>query len=148
MEGGSFVFARHSGVTIDGPLPGFAEVSARQPAACTPVREVLARVGDKWSVLVIALLGDGTRRFSELQRATEGISQRMLTLTLRQLERDGLATRTVYPSVPPRVEYALTVLGRTLLEPVMALAMWAEEHRGDIEAARAGYDRRHASAAP
>jgi DNA-binding HxlR family transcriptional regulator len=109
---------------------------------CTTVREVLGRVGDKWSVLVISLLGDGTKRFSELQRAIEGISQRMLTLTLRQLERDGIVLRTVYPTVPPRVEYALTPLGWTLLEPVIALAGWAESHRADIQSARLAYDER------
>jgi DNA-binding HxlR family transcriptional regulator len=101
---------------------------------------VLTRVGDKWSVLTISLLGERTMRFSELQRSIEGISQRMLTLTLRQLERDGLVSRTVYPEVPPRVEYTLTDLGCTLLQTVRALGMWAEEHRSDIESARARFD--------
>jgi DNA-binding HxlR family transcriptional regulator len=101
---------------------------------------VLTRVGDKWSVLVISLLGDGTMRFSELQRSIEGISQRMLTLTVRQLERDGLVLRKVYPEVPPRVEYTLTELGNTLLEPVRVLGAWALDHRGDIELARRRYD--------
>lgn len=110
---------------------------------CMTVRAVLNRIGDKWSILVIALLGDDTKRFTELQRAIEGISQRMLTLTLRQLERDGLVERTVYPMVPPRVDYRLTPLGRTLLEPVMTLATWAYAHRADIEAARHAYDNRH-----
>lgn len=117
-----------------------------QSESCTTVREVLTRVGDKWSVLVIGMLGERTMRFSELLRSIEGISQRMLTLTVRQLERDGLVGRTVYPEVPPRVEYALTPLGCTLLEPVKALGMWAEQHRGDIEAARQRYD--HASQQP
>ncbi|MGE0059082.1 MAG: winged helix-turn-helix transcriptional regulator, partial [Dehalococcoidia bacterium] len=89
---------------------------------CCSVREVLDRVGDKWSLLVISMLGDGTLRFTELKRAIEGISQRMLTLTLRQLERDGLVDRTVYPTVPPKVEYRLTEMGRTILVPVSALA--------------------------
>jgi DNA-binding HxlR family transcriptional regulator len=106
---------------------------------------VLTRVGDKWSVLVIALLGHQTLRFSELKRRIEGISQRMLTLTLRQLERDGLVERTVYPTVPARVEYALTPLGATLLETVRALSTWAIEHRADIQAARSNYDERHAA---
>ena len=105
-----------------------------------PLRDVLDRVGDKWSVLVIVLLKDGRLRFSELRRSIEGISQRMLTHTLRQLERDGLVERTVYPSVPVRVEYELTALGRTLTEPLAALAQWAESHRNTILAARAAYD--------
>jgi DNA-binding HxlR family transcriptional regulator len=106
-----------------------------------PAREILDRVGDKWSVLIVAMLGDGPHRFSELKRMIEGISQRMLTLTLRGLERDGLVTRTVHPTVPPSVEYALTGLGRTLLEPVMALAAWAEKNRGRIQQARDRFDK-------
>jgi DNA-binding HxlR family transcriptional regulator len=112
--------------------------------SCPAVREVLNRVGDKWSVLVVALLGDGPRRFSELRRSIEGISQRMLTLTLRGLERDGLLTRTLYPSVPPRVDYALTKLGRTLLRPIMTLTTWAEQNRVAIQQARQRYDARAA----
>lgn len=111
------------------------------PDACL-VREVLERVGDKWSVYVIHMLGGGTMRFSELRRGIEGISQRMLTVTLRGLERDGLITRTVYPVVPPRVDYELTPLGETLLDAVCALVNWAEEHRPDIDAARVHYDER------
>jgi DNA-binding HxlR family transcriptional regulator len=111
------------------------------PKDC-PVREVLDRIGDKWSVLVIALLRDGPMRFSELRRSIDGISQRMLTLTLRGLERDGLVARTVTPTTPPRVDYELTELGRTLIEPIMALAAWAEKHRKAIQAARARFDRR------
>ena len=107
-----------------------------------PLRDVLDRVGDKWSVLVIVFLKDGKMRFSGLRRSIEGISQRMLTHTLRQLERDGLIDRTVYPSVPVRVEYELTALGRTLIEPLAALAQWAEGHRGAILSARAAYDSR------
>jgi DNA-binding HxlR family transcriptional regulator len=109
--------------------------------ACPAVREVLDRVGDKWSVLVVGLLSDGPRRFSDLRRTVEGISQRMLTLTLRGLERDGLISRTVYPSIPPRVDYDLTPLGRTLLEPIQALATWAGDNRTRIQEARARYDR-------
>lgn len=104
-----------------------------------PTREVLDRVGDKWSVLVVALLGQRVHRFNELHRSIDGISQRMLTLTLRGLERDGLVTRTVYASVPPRVEYALTDLGQTLLEPICALAAWAERSRPAIQTARERY---------
>ncbi len=107
-------------------------------------RDVLGRVGDKWSVYVIFLLGDGPRRFTELRRSIEGISQRMLTVTLRNLERDGLLSRTVYPVVPPRVDYALTRLGRTLLDTIGALVAWADEHTGDIDRARAMYDQRAA----
>lgn len=107
---------------------------------CLAVRDVLNRVGDKWSVLVVALLGDGSKRFSELRRTIEGISQRMLTLTLRGLERDGLITRTVYPTIPPRVDYELTPMGRTLLEPISALSEWAEKNRVGIQTARNRYD--------
>jgi DNA-binding HxlR family transcriptional regulator len=115
-------------------------------ASCIAVREVLNRVGDKWSVLLVVLLGDGPKRFSELRRSIEGISQRMLTLTLKGLERDGLVTRTVYPTVPPRVEYQLTTQGRTLLEPIVALAKWAEENREKIQAARERFDARSSKA--
>lgn len=107
---------------------------------CMRVSEVLARVGDKWSILIVATLGDGPRRFSELKRAVDGISQRMLTLTVRGLERDGLITRTVTPSIPPRVDYALTELGRSLLEPVKALGEWAIANRTTVDAARHAFD--------
>jgi DNA-binding HxlR family transcriptional regulator len=103
-------------------------------------REVLNRVGDKWSVYIVSMLGEGPKRFSELRRSIESISQRMLTLTLRGLERDGLVTRTVRPSVPPRVDYALTPLGETLLDPVLALARWADHHSPEIQAAQARFD--------
>ena len=115
-------------------------------ASCIAVREVLNRVGDKWSVLLVSLLGDGPKRFSELRRSIEGISQRMLTLTLKGLERDGLVTRTVYPTVPPRVEYQLTHQGRTLLEPIVALANWAEQNREKIQTARERFDSRSSKA--
>ncbi|MGN6105916.1 MAG: winged helix-turn-helix transcriptional regulator [Kofleriaceae bacterium] len=101
---------------------------------------MLNRIGDKWSVLIVANLGEGPLRFSELRRLIEGISQRMLTLTLRGLERDGLVTRTVYPEIPPRVEYELTSLGRTLLVPIQGLAEWAAEHRTSIQGARERFD--------
>jgi DNA-binding HxlR family transcriptional regulator len=106
------------------------------------VRQILDRVGDKWSLLVIALLDRHTLRFSELQREIDGISQRMLTVTLRQLERDGLVSRTVYPVVPPRVEYALTPMGATLLGTIQSLVAWTEEHQDEIAVARAEYDAR------
>jgi DNA-binding HxlR family transcriptional regulator len=115
---------------------------------CQAVSEVLQRVGDKWTVLVVKILGNGPMRFNELKRAIDGISQRMLTLTLRALERDGLATRTVYPSVPPRVEYELTQLGRSLLQPVSALATWAIDHRGSIDGARKMFDARDPEKTP
>ncbi len=106
-----------------------------------PVRDVLDRIGDKWSVLVVMLLSDGPRRFSELRRAIDGISQRMLTLTLRQLERDGLVSRTVHATVPPRVDYALTEVGETLRGPITALAQWSEANRAYVARSRAEYDR-------
>ena len=106
------------------------------------VREVLDRVGDKWSLYVIHTLGGGTRRFRDLRRMIDGISQRMLTVTLRGLERDGLVTRTVHPTIPPRVEYALTPMGHTLLGTVCTLVRWAEDHLPEIDAARTAYDRR------
>ncbi|XKG99766.1 helix-turn-helix transcriptional regulator [Pelagibacterium halotolerans] len=102
--------------------------------------DILNRIGDKWSVMIVGRLGHGTKRFSELKRAVEGISQRMLTLTLRNLERDGLVVRTVYPEIPPRVEYKLTPLGETLLEPINALWDWASVHGEDIARARERYD--------
>src|SRR6202051_2072393 len=106
------------------------------PADCRAISDVLARVGDKWSVLVVTRLGAGSLRFNALRRSIGGISQRMLTLTLRGLERDGLVTRTVFPTIPPRVDYALTPLGRDLLEPVSALGDWATRNQAKI--ARAG----------
>ena len=110
------------------------------PEECRGISEVLARVGDKWTVLVVSHLGDGPRRFSELRRGLGSISQRMLTLTLRGLERDGLVTRTVTPSIPPRVDYALTTLGRSLLTPVLELTNWARRNRPTIEKARRRFD--------
>ncbi|MGW6501679.1 winged helix-turn-helix transcriptional regulator [Nonomuraea angiospora] len=106
------------------------------------VRKILDRVADKWSLLVIALLDRRTMRFSELRRAIDGVSQRMLTVTLRQLERDGLVTRTVYPVVPPRVEYELTALGFSLHEVIKSLVVWTEEHQREISDARTAYDER------
>ena len=104
------------------------------------VRQILDRVADKWSLLVIALLEQRTLRFTELRRTIDGISQRMLTVTLRQLERDGLVERTVYPVVPPRVEYALTPLGATLHDTIKSLVDWTERNQNEIAAARARYD--------
>lgn len=104
------------------------------------MRQIVERAGDKWSVLVIGTLESGPLRYTHLQRSIPGISQRMLTHTLRQLRRDGLVTRTAYPEVPPRVEYALTGLGRTLLDAVTALIDWAGTHHDEITANRARYD--------
>jgi len=108
---------------------------------CRRVSALLGRIGDKWSVLVVVLLGEGPRRFNDIKRLVGGISQRMLTLTLRGLERDGLVTRTVYLTVPARVEYALTPLGHSLREAVAGLGDWALAHHGEIEAAQARYDK-------
>jgi len=110
------------------------------PANCH-ARDILARIGDKWSVSVIHVLGEArTLRFNELRSQVDGISQRMLTVTLRGLERDGLVARRVYPEVPPRVEYALTPLGATLRQLVRALVAWAGAHLAEVDAARAAYD--------
>lgn len=106
-----------------------------------PTRRILDRIGDRWTVLIIGVLGEGDARFSELKRRVEGISQKMLTQTLRGLERDGLVLRTVYPEVPVRVEYALTDAGRTLLGPLSALQDWAIKHLGDVSASQDAYDR-------
>lgn len=108
-----------------------------QTAECGIIRDTFALLGDKWSLLIVRILAEGTFRFSELHRIVVGISQRMLTLTLRNLERDGLVRRTIYPEVPPRVEYELTPLGRTLIEPVSALSAWALAHSDEIEHHRA-----------
>jgi DNA-binding HxlR family transcriptional regulator len=110
------------------------------PEDCLAVSEVLARVGDKWTVLVVSVLGDGRKRFNELRRVIGSIWERMLTLTLRGLERDGLVTRTVFPTIPPRVDYELTRLGRSLLEPVSGLGLWARCNRAAIQDARRRYD--------
>ena len=109
-------------------------------AGC-PTRRILDRIGDRWTVLVIGVLGHGEVRFSELRRRVEGISQKMLTQTLRGLERDGLVRRTVHPEVPVRVEYALTEAGRTLQEPLRALEQWSIEHLGAVAASQEAYDR-------
>jgi DNA-binding HxlR family transcriptional regulator len=107
------------------------------------VRQILDRIADKWSLLVIALLDRRTLRFTELRREIDGVSQRMLTVTLRQLERDGLVHRTVHPVVPPRVDYELTDLGATLHETIQALVTWTESHQNEVAAARAAYDQRN-----
>ncbi|WP_163568229.1 winged helix-turn-helix transcriptional regulator [Fodinicola feengrottensis] len=105
-------------------------------------REVVGRIGSKWAIYVISSLDEHTMRFGDLKKTIDGISQRMLTVTLRSLERDGLIRRTVYPVVPPRVEYALTPLGRTLLEVVSTMVHWTDEHMAEIGAAQSAYDSR------
>jgi DNA-binding HxlR family transcriptional regulator len=124
---------RAAGIPLPGPCAAWADDSDL-------IRGVVDRVGDKWTVLVIGTLGDGPVRYTELHQAIPGISQRMLTLTLKHLTRDGLVERTAYPEVPPRVEYTLTPLGQTLLSSVLALARWAYDHREDIRAHRAQFD--------
>lgn len=123
-----------------GGADGVTELLAE---ACT-VRQVLDHVGGKWSVSILLAAIAGPVRFSQLERIVEGISRRMLTLTLRNLERDGLLVRTVYPTVPPKVEYTATAMARELSDSLTALVGWAERHRVDIAAARAAYDREHA----
>ncbi|MEB6083140.1 helix-turn-helix transcriptional regulator [Serratia marcescens] len=115
-------------------------------ADCQKISQVLARVGEKWSVLIIMLLANGPRRFTEIKRTINGISQRMLTLCLRNMERDGLVKRTVLAVMPPHVEYELTPLGCSLTVPVIALGTWANEHIADIDAARTAFDAQNSEA--
>ncbi|MCP3821656.1 helix-turn-helix transcriptional regulator [Streptomyces sp. A3M-1-3] len=134
--------AGHMAVTT-GPAPGPEPepvVSCAPPHDDCGIRDVLDRLGDKWSVLVVVELASGVRRFKELQRAVDGISQRMLTLTVRRLERDGLVSRTVYPTVPTQVEYELTELGHSLTHLIKALAGWSLDHRAAIAGARRAWD--------
>lgn len=122
--------------------PGHTGVTEHvKPAGC-PVQEVIGRVGDKWSVLLVVRLREGPARFSELLRGVDGISRRMLTRSLRLLERDGLVRRTVFPTAPPSVEYALTDLGLGLVDPLDALTAWALQHREEVERARISFDAR------
>lgn len=115
-------------------------LSHRDETTCRAVSDVLSRVGDKWTVLVVELLSDGPMRFNELRRAIGNVSQKMLTSTLRGLERDGLVTRTVFPTIPPRVDYQLTDLGNELRVPVQALAGWARDNMDRINTARLRFD--------
>ena len=131
-QGGTILIPEHKEVTD--PIAGHTTRD------CRAVSSVLARVGDKWTVLVIVLLGGGPKRFNEIKRLIGGISQRMLTLTLRALERDGLVTRTVYPTIPPRVDYELTALGGSLREALEVLLSWSKNHIEDIADAQAGFD--------
>ncbi len=120
-------------------LPGHTK-SGLSDEECVAARDIFDRVGDRWSLYILGQLGGGPVRFNELRRTVEGVSQRMLSLTLRSLERDGLISRTVFPTNPPQVEYALTELGRTLLEPIEALVKWAAAHQDAIETARTKFD--------
>src|SRR5947209_18403646 len=123
-------------------LPGAPARPDPNHAGCRGVASVLSRVGDKWSVFVIMALDDGPKRFNELKRIIDGISQRMLTLTLRGLERDGLVTRTVFPTIPPRVDYELTALGRSLWGAVEPLGLWVRGHLSHIHKARDKFDKK------
>jgi DNA-binding HxlR family transcriptional regulator len=137
MEEGTSQKPGYCGSTHDDPDP--FQWDTREDCE---VRQILDRVADKWSLLVIALLEQRSMRFTELRRAIDGVSQRMLTVTLRQLERDGLVLRTVHPVAPPRVDYELTPLGATLHETIRALVTWTEAHQNEIAAARTAYDAR------
>lgn len=114
-----------------------------QSPICQTISGLLQRIGDKWSLLVVQTLGSGSLRFNELRRAIPSVSQRMLTLTLRNLERDGLVNRTVTPTIPPRVDYELTELGRSLQKPICGLVQWAVDHEGAIGEAQERYDGEH-----
>jgi DNA-binding HxlR family transcriptional regulator len=116
------------------------QATNHQSANCTAVSDILSTIGDKWTVLVVVTLSKGPMRFNEIRRAVAGISQRMLTLTLRGLERDGFVTRTVFATVPPRVDYALTELGKTLISPLETIATWAIAHREEVADSRSAFD--------
>ncbi len=154
MEEGTSESPGYRADTVDGPGAESGGVShpydARQwdTREDCEVRQILDRIADKWSLLVIALLDCESLRFTQLKREIDGISQRMLTRTLRHLERDGLVRRTVHPTVPPRVDYALTPLGSTLHATIQSLVTWTERHQQEIAAARAAYDAREAAGEP
>ena len=141
MQPGTAGSPAANGARGDSGAPGVTLTRCR-------VREILERVGDKWSLFVISCLGDGPKRFTAVKRSVDGISQRMLTVTLRGLERDGIVSRTMYPVMPPRVDYELTPLGRTLLDAVGALMTWADAHLDEVDAARAAYDARTVAWSP
>jgi DNA-binding HxlR family transcriptional regulator len=137
LEDGTFLVRRYIPVTNEVTTMDDDEIS---PAQTCSLREVLDLVGDKWAIRVLVQLADGPRRFSELERALDGVSRRMLALTLRGLERNGLVTRKVYPEVPPRVEYTMTPHAAELDAPLHALSDWAAKHRARVAAAREAYD--------
>jgi DNA-binding HxlR family transcriptional regulator len=138
-QGGTILEPGHIDVTNSDATDDMAE---HMPGACTAVSSILSRVGDKWTVLVVMMLADGPMRFNELKRKIGGVSQRMLTLTLRGLERDGFVSRTMFPTIPPRVDYELTALGQSLRVPVAELGNWAFDHIGVVAKARAAFDMR------
>lgn len=123
----------------DGAGPPRLDIPRRVENHACPIRDVLDRIGDAWTLLVLMELERGPRRFNALRRAIDGVSQRMLTVTLRSLERDGLVRREVAATRPPQVEYSLTPLGRSLFEPIQALAAWAARHQAEIQRARAAF---------
>ena len=127
---------------IDVTAAHAAEPHPHLPGECQAVSSILSRVGDKWTVLIVMMLADGPRRFNELKRMIGGISQRMLTLTLRGLERDGFVSRTMYPTIPPRVDYELTPLGQSLRVPIEELGNWAFAHIPVVDQARREFDMR------
>ena len=131
---GTFSSAGNTGVPDDG------EIHEHNPVHCRAVNDILARIGDKWTMQVVMSLSAGPVRFNALRRAIDGISQRMLTRTLRALERDGLVERAVTPSVPPRVDYSLTPLGRSLRDPIGVLGVWAMANKDEVDSARARFD--------
>lgn len=128
-------------INVTGATPD-GGVAAHLPGECQAVASILSRVGDKWTVLIVMMLADGPRRFNELRRMIGGISQRMLTLSLRGLERDGMVTRTIFPTIPPRVDYELTELGHSLRVPIESLGTWAFSHLPVVLKARAVFDAR------
>jgi len=123
------------------PIPGRSET-------CNAMADILNRIGDKWSVMIVGYLSQKTMRFNELRHTIGGISQRMLTLTLKGLEQDGMVNRTMYPTIPPRVDYELTPLGRSLLEPLRVLFEWAVAHQAEVDAARQAFERLAAEGVP
>ncbi|MET9372912.1 winged helix-turn-helix transcriptional regulator [Streptomyces sp. NPDC003035] len=147
MEEGTLKSPSHCEVTYAEGHEGDTDPFQWDTREDCEVRQILDRVADKWSLLVIALLDRRKLRFTELRREIDGISQRMLTVTLRQLERDGLVKRTVHPVVPPRVEYELTPLGGTLHTTIRSLVTWTERHQNEIAAAREAYDAKEAAEA-
>ncbi|MGW0289913.1 winged helix-turn-helix transcriptional regulator [Streptomyces tuirus] len=144
MEEGTSKSPSHCGSTVD---HGDADPFQWDTREDCQVRQILDRIADKWSLLVIALLDNRRLRFTELRREIDGVSQRMLTVTLRSLERDGLVKRTVHPVVPPRVDYELTSLGGTLHTTIRSLVTWTEAHQEEIAQARTAYDTRAAEGA-
>jgi DNA-binding HxlR family transcriptional regulator len=148
VEEGTSKSPTHTGGTVASGCCEWSDAYQWDVREDCEVRQILDRIADKWSLLVIALLDERQMRFTELRREIDGVSQRMLTVTLRQLERDGLVHRTVHPVVPPRVDYELTPLGASLHETIQALVTWTETHQREIAAARGAYDARAAAGVP